>query len=74
MSVISAAAPLTPASVMAPQIAQNMSLQQPTLDFKVNDFNGKVPPMDSESAKLFVSQIRAKREAINSLVSRIQKV
>lgn len=30
--------------------------------------------MDSESAKLFVSQIRAKREAINSLVSRIQKV
>ena len=33
-----------------------------------------VPAMDYQSAKLIVSQIRAKREAINSLVSRIQKV
>ena len=30
--------------------------------------------MDTQSAKLIVSQIRAKREAINSIVSRIQKV
>ena len=39
-----------------------------------SEYAGQVPAMDSESAKMIVAQIRAKRESINSLVSRIEKV